>query len=352
MIRGLVLMTALPFHKGHKALLDFGRDFMSQYPRSNFHIMLNSRSFEPIPGWIRMYDIWENMPATTGANGAVLVHHCTKDDVPQNPDEHPDFWNYWKKLIREETGFDRYDFVFASEPYGMKLAEVLGAEFVPFNIDRDVHNVSGTEIREDIDLNFNKIVGSNQKKFLQNRVTFFGAESCGKTTMAKHITFMVNEDYRYATFLPEWARPYLETVGPELNDTKMQIIANGQYALQKAEYDTAWVFQDTDLLSTLGYYRILGMDVPPSLIKMINETISDLYIVMNSKIPFEKDPIRYGGDKRQSSDKFWIDILEEFGCNYYAVHSADPFEQEGEVLDVLNEQAHRKWSPLRNFVRT
>jgi hypothetical protein len=64
-------------------------------------------------------------------------------------------------------------------------------------------------------------------------------------------------------FVPEWAREYLETVGPEVTQEKMRDIVEGQYALQKTAanlYNKPFVFQDTDLYSTLGYHRLWGGD--------------------------------------------------------------------------------------------
>jgi hypothetical protein len=59
---------------------------------------------------------------------------------------------------------------------------------------------------------------------------------------------------------------------------------------------------------------------------------------MNDRIPFEKDILRYGGNKRESKTQFWIDLLDEFGLNYHVVKETSIKEQCYEVgLAVLND---------------
>ena len=56
---------------------------------------------------------------------------------------------------------------------------------------------------------------------------------------------------------------------------------------------------------------------------------------MNDQIPFEQDPLRYGGDVRESKTQFWVDLLEEFGCNYYVVTATLQRHQQMEVARKL-----------------
>ena len=80
---------------------------------------------------------------------------------------------------------------------------------------------------------------------------------------------------------------------------------------------------------------------------MIHGTPSDLYIVMNSGIPFTPDKLRYGGTVRESTDEFWINILKEFGRPYYRVTETEKFAQIAEVraqlLRLFHEQTDWSW---------
>lgn len=73
---------------------------------------------------------------------------------------------------------------------------------------------------------------------------------------------------------------------------------------------------DTDILSTLGYYRIF-MGKEPSILKdLLPGRSNKLYVLVPDDIPFEPDILRYGGNKRESTYNFWQELLDEFKCEY------------------------------------
>ncbi len=102
-------------------------------------VLVCSLQREPIPGALRYQWVRELYPT-------VNVQHST-EEVPQYPEEHPDFWNIWLNIIRRyvPTG---PDYVFTSEAYGDPLAAILGARHICVDIDRKIFPVSGTAVRE------------------------------------------------------------------------------------------------------------------------------------------------------------------------------------------------------------
>lgn len=344
-------MTGLPVTTGHIDLVRFARSLLASVEGNHVVVLLNSRACEPIHGKVRkraLNDVF-------GTDWHTTILHSDAD-MPQNPSEHPDFWNIWKQHIEQITGdadllIRPGDIVVASEEYGIKLAEVLECAFIPYDIKREMNNVSGTACRQDMLANFKSLAPALQYKYAK-RITIFGAESCGKTTMAKRLAADIDGG---GYFVPEWARGYLEAVGAEITEEKMLTIVRAQRALQVAmtyKRDKPFLIQDTDLLSTIGYYQICGFDVPDELQYNFEESPSDLYIVMNSQIPFEYDPLRYGGDKRESTDQFWIDLLEKNDCTYYVVTNTDHELQYQEIRTVLLELFNSQFPELSTFVRT
>lgn len=346
MPNAVVLMTALVPTLGHKYLIDFAEKLVS-YDGGVVHVILGSLPKEPVEGSVRLNSFkqhYRNHPA-------VKIHHLHRD-VPQDPSEHPDFWKVWRDIVREFVDVQPTDFFVASELYGMDMAEVLGCKFMPCNRYREVLPVKGTTVRQDMLNNFDSILPEFQPHVMKT-VTVFGAESCGKTTMTKALASKMN-----GWFIPEWAREYLETVGAELTDRKMNDIVMGQFATQMTANRTLrgkpWIFQDTDLLSTIGYYRLWGGDKRRdmhSLIHMFVVTKSDLYIMMNTSIPFEQDPLRYGGDKRESDMSFWINLMDEFKCNYIIAPAADHQTQLAWAQDQLLKFYRDKTKHISEYVR-
>ncbi|MEI2699203.1 MAG: hypothetical protein V9E94_13020 [Microthrixaceae bacterium] len=76
---------------------------------------------------------------------------------------------------------------------------------------------------------------------------------------------------------------------------------------------------------------------PHSLADDALATKSDLYILCPSDIPFEPDPLRYGGDQRESTDQYWIDLLDRFGLRYATLTSRDPVSRAEEATQLARE---------------
>lgn len=338
---GLVLMTALPPTYGHKALIDFARNFMVQIG-GKVEVILNSRSIEPLDGRIR----WQALDDQYQDDYNVWIRHCNEDSVPQNPSDHPDFWNIWKTLIEKNVD-QKVTHVFTSETYGIELAKTLDATFIPFDIDRTMVEIKATRVRNDPLDNFDYMLPGIQDHY-RKTITLFGPESCGKTTLTNASFF----DWE-AVKVPEWARTYLELVGPEITDEKMLNIVYGQYAAQmvaKTITGKPFIVQDTDLLSTLGYYKLWKGSWPSVVEDLFMQSKSDLYVLMNDKIPFTPDPLRYGGDHRETNNQFWIDLLEQFDCNYYVVSNEVMALQSMEIKEKACECFFKTFT-LNNFKR-
>lgn len=345
MPNAIVLMTALVPTVGHKYLIDFAESLIPW--TGQVHVIVGSLSQEPVPGRQRV----EALRDTYRGNRGVVTHWLDRD-VPQDPSEHPDFWNVWRDIVREFVDVKSDDYFVASELYGINMANVLGCKFMPCNRYRETIPIKGTTVRNDIRGNFEMIL-PEFRRYLKKTVTVFGAESCGKTTMTKYLAQEMN-----GYFVPEWAREYLETVGPEVTVDKMRSIVHGQFAVQRTAQlhlnNKPWVFRDTDLYSTLGYYRLWGegtVEEIGELTDLAYDTKSDMYIVMNDQIPFEADPLRYGGDKRESGMQYWIDLLEEFNLPYYVVKSTSRLDQQIEVVKFLDMWYNEQTSHIREFVR-
>jgi NadR type nicotinamide-nucleotide adenylyltransferase len=348
----VVLMTALVPTVGHKYLIDFA----SKLVDGKVVVILSSLNDEPINGSKRVEALYDTYaPNKSGDDRFVFIHH-RGDRVPQQPSEHPDFWNIWADVVRGYTPYiDRDEMILvASEKYGAPLAIALGCEFVPCDIARQIYPVKSTNVRSSIIENWNDVLPAF-KHNLAKRITLFGPESTGKTTMAKKLAAHYN-----GQFLPEWAREYLELKTPEATDYKMEVISKAQYASQQAVYygnlKHPFIFQDTDLLTTLGYYDLWYTTCrinhkTNDIVQNVANCKSELYIVMNDGIPFEPDVIRYGGDHRESKMAYWIRLLTEHKCNYYVVKELDRDKQLDELTAYIDSWYANDMQYIANYVR-
>lgn len=352
-LKAVILMTALPPTKGHAFLIDWALDYCAaEGLNRKLYVLVSRADGEPYQGWLKVNALRDHF-SDVGNDDRLHITYVNQGsfrDAPTGPEDH-EFWQYWVGSIYVEAGvIEHEDIVFASETYGITLAEKLGCRFVPCDLARKMVNARGTRVRDDPMANFAMILPESQRHFRQT-ITLFGAESTGKSTMARSLAMCMNGHY-----VDEWARPYLESLPtPEVTLERMQTIMYGQQAAERtvAELkDKPFIFRDTDLLSTAGYYRHMypdALDAYAACYGRWSRSEADLYVIMNSTIPFEADPLRYGGDKRETSDEYWIDLCKKVGAMYYVVQSTERVDQYKEIEDVVTAQFMRNqlWSYKR-----
>lgn len=365
-----VLMTALVPTTGHADLIDFAYRVSGQ----NTLVIVQGRTFEPIPTGDRVVAIRDHF---SSYSRNLKVTGDIDDNASQNPDpilqeNDTSFWLYWINNIRRHAAsfgmpsITSADAIVASEPYGGILAKYLGCQFIPYDVKREINDAKGSDIRSDIWAGWDKIL-PEFKHNLQLNFVLFGQESVGKTTMAQRLTqFYRRKDVQ---FIPEYARGYLETVGAEITNEKMRTIEIGQNAIQEAAFcnQKKINFFDTDLLSTIGYYRIFEQRMRGNQANIAADHIlhRDLvrnhdvskdkmhYILLPDDIGFERDPLRYGGDRRQSTYQFWKDLLDEYDCTYTEVPRGLDFYPKIYYIvnNIIDADRDIMFDPISNFER-
>ena len=280
--RGMLLGKFLPPHQGHCYLANFASQFVD-----HLSIVVGTLPTEPIPGALRYQWMQDLFPKAE-------VIHLDKV-LPQDPSEHPDFWEIW---TRELTAIlpQLPDVVFASEPYGHKVAEVLGARFIPVDFGRKAVPTSGTAIRENPFQHWDFIPPAVRPYFLK-RVCLFGPESCGKSTLTQQLA-----DHFQTTAVPEYARIYLEEFGDEINSDKLMDIARGQAASEDSLAPSAkhYLFCDTDPLLTTVWSQFLTGEVTAELQNFAQQRSYDLYLLLRPDVPWIADSVRYLPKERET----------------------------------------------------
>lgn len=335
-----VLMTALPPTKGHGNLIRFAKGLSSAV-----NVLVCTQPDEP---FVREREqAIAEFCQPVGVNVDYIRAPMQQEPTGEDDD---DFWDEWKILFQNRH-FRDGDYIVASEHYGAKLADVLGGRFMPYDIAREIQYTKATLVRNDPFAYFNTILPEFQRH-LRMRVTVFGAESTGKTTLSRDLTAHSGE----SLWLPEWARPYLEEVGSEITPAKMSRIAAGQFALQaQANFlarDIPLIVQDTDLFSTLGYWEMYSPDTVRSALSYEAHTLrSDLYLITPSNIPFEADPLRYGGTVRESPDEYWVALCEREGLNYAVLSQSDQALRINEAERLIEQTYWELFASKLNYQR-
>jgi HTH-type transcriptional regulator, transcriptional repressor of NAD biosynthesis genes len=297
---GLILGKFMPPHLGHRYLVDFGRHYVR-----HLTVLVCTRRCEPIDGALR----WRWMREMFPQADTRLVH--LTDDLPQTPDEHPDFWSIWRDAIVRHVPTGP-DYVFACEAYGFRLAEELGARYIPVDAQRSLVPVSATAICRDPMAHWDYLPDCVRPHYVR-RICLVGPESTGKTTLARRLA----RHYR-TVWVAEHARCLLDHKAGVCEPGDIELIARGQVASEQALARQAnrLLICDTDPLLTCVWSEVLFGRCPAWLEDLAAARRYELYLLLDVDVPWVNDGQRYLPHARQDFLARCVERLERLDRPY------------------------------------
>lgn len=316
---GMVLGKFMPIHKGHQYLIDYAKARVE-----DLVVIVGTISREPIPGYLRFGWVKELYPD-------VKVLHLA-DELPQEPREHPEFWEMWTRALRRllPTG---PDLVFSSEDYGDELARRLGARHIKVDQERKFVPISATKIRQDPFAHWQYIPECVRPYFVK-RVVVYGSESTGKTTLARRLA----EHYQ-TVWVPEYAQAYLEQKGAPIEREDIPQIARGQISSEEALARKAHklLICDSDLTTTTIYSEYYFSDCPAWIYEEAARRSYDLYLLNHIDVPWVSAPHRDIPHFREEMHRIFQARLQAKGVRYVDIRGSweERFQAACRAIDTL-----------------
>ena len=315
MRRGLVLGKFLPYHAGHAHLIRAARAQVDELV-----VLVCSVEREPIPGALRFRWVRDSHPDCR------VVH--VAEEVPQAPEDDPEFWPIWTDLIARHAG--DIDVVFTSEDYGDELARRIGARHVCVDRERLTVTASGRAVRaapfRQWDLNPPTV-----RPYYALRVALLGTESTGKTTLAERLA------KRFGTVMvEEFGRPYCETrPAMSLEPVDFEVIAWAQAVLEDeaAENANCVLICDTDLHTTATWSDIVVGTRPDWLTAAARARHYDLVLLLDDDVPWIADGTRVLQDRRAEHTRRLREELDAAGRHYIVL--SGEFSERGREAERL-----------------
>ncbi len=281
MTHGLVIGKFLPYHAGHAHLI---RDARAQVDQLTVLVRTSPR--DPIEGRLRHGWVHRAHPDCR------VIH--VDDEAPQAPEESAYFWPIWRGLVARYAG--HVDVLFTSEPDGEAWARQFGARHVAIDRDRQVVPVLSSAIRAN-PMGLWAFIPAQVRPFYLRRVAILGAESTGKTTLARRLAAALG-----ATWVPEYGRLYCEHRDAlALTTPDFEAIAWGQAAWEDAAAATAErvLICDTELHTTNTWADIVTGSRPDWMTAAARERRYDLILLLDNDVPWEADGTRVLEHRRE-----------------------------------------------------
>lgn len=271
----------MPPHLGHQYLIDFALSYVSELV-----VLVCSLENDPIAGELRYQWVKKMFP------NVEVIHQSV--DIPQEPSEHPNFWEIWRESIGKHVP-GKIDYVFASEQYGWKLADILGAKYVPVDHVREIMPVSGSKVREDPLACWHFIPAVVRPYFLK-RICIFGPESTGKSTLTRDLALRYN-----TSFVSEYARGLLDHKNGRCDYEDIDLIARGQLASESSmeQHANRVLFCDTDIVTTAIWSEVLFEKCPEWIVLESLKKRYDLYLLLDIDVPWVEDNQRCLAHRRE-----------------------------------------------------
>jgi NadR type nicotinamide-nucleotide adenylyltransferase len=320
MSRGLVLGKFAPLHRGHQHLIETALASVEEL----VVLVYDCPDLIDVPlgrraGWIRA--LYPRATVLEGWGG------------PREAGPDPRIQRLQEAYVLGKVGLPVTHF-FSSEWYGEHMSRALGARDVRVDPDRRRFPVSGTAVRAD-PFAHRAWVHPWVYRDLVRRVVFLGAESTGKTTLARALA-----DACSTRWVPEFGREYWirHQSGGRLTPEQLVDVATGQLEAEEREALEAnrVLFADTSALTTALYAKWWHGEVHPRLAELARDAearYAHVY-VCDADMPYVEDGTRAGADRRAVAQREVIADLEARGVPY-AVLRGNLEARVGEVTRAL-----------------
>jgi HTH-type transcriptional repressor of NAD biosynthesis genes len=300
-MRGLVIGKFMPIHLGHVALINFAAQ--------QCHELIVSMSYtdaDPIHHNLRFQWICEIFQHDKRIKPALVKDDFDDETLPWN-----ERTKIWADFIRKT--YPAIDVLFTSEKYGEPFGRHLGVKHISFDPFRLQIPVSATRIREN-PFHYWSFIPPVVRPYFIKRICFYGAESTGKSFMAKRMA-----DIFQTEFVPEVAREMISSNDFTIVDCIRIGYAQTERVMEKTNIANKFLFCDTDLITTQIYSNYYLHEVPAVLYELEKMIHYDRYYLFDIDVPWVADHLRDLGEKRSEMNEIFKRELEKRKIPYTIV---------------------------------
>jgi HTH-type transcriptional repressor of NAD biosynthesis genes len=307
---GVTVGKFMPLHKGHELMIEMAASTLDELViivQSNYDLagmIGHSSRAQLIRG---KYAGYSNIKVVS--YDAFVADAKNYDENGTAIDE--EFWDKWVNIFRKYCPDATH--VVSSDRYGQEMARRLATDthhvdWFPVDPDRELINISATEIRADPIKNW-KYISKEFRQYFVKKVVVIGAESSGKSTLVNDLAKSFN-----SPAVPEYGRILSGAKSNNLTPQDFTDIADRHTAMVKKaveETETGFIFVDTERMVTRLYFDIY-CDTKVDMYHILPDDDSndyfDMYVVVQPNIPWVDDGTRVQPNQKERQ-KFVANLI-------------------------------------------
>ena len=158
------------------------------------------------------------------------------------------------------------------------------------------------------------------------RIAITGPESSGKTTLAEQLALRTN-----GTWIPEYAREFLEQLNRPYTQDDLDTIANGQLLAWKNAPVSTLQFCDTEMTVMKVWSDFKFGSCSSFILDALNQQTFDHYFLCQPDLEWEEDPLREHPEQREELFELYLAELKERNLPFTIIGGS----QEGRLVKCL-----------------
>lgn len=308
--KSIIIGKFYPPHLGHIFMIETARSISE-----NVIVLLYSLKSEKILGQYRSEALMEYYK-----NDPIVKIRWIEKEIPQDPTQHPQFWDIWKEDLMERIPRKEVDCIVGSENYIKTISSVLDIDYYMVDINRNIVPISGTICRNNFIENWDFMIPQIRHLFVK-KFCFVGGESTGKSTLSRIFSKLYNTNYT-----EEYGRTYTKSIPPrELTSNEFLHIAGVQLGEESKliKSSNKYLFCDTDPIVTQCFHIIYKGHRNLDIDSLIRKSSYSHYFLLAPTIPFVQDGTREFDDKRLIQYNLIKTELDRFKFSYTIVDEID-----------------------------
>lgn len=288
MVKAFVFGKFLPFHKGHKAMINFALtkcDFLT--------VLVCCSDKENITETTRQK--WIEKTFESQKNIEVKTFNYSEREFPNTSVSSQEVSKIWSQKFKDL--FPDYDLVITSEEYGNYVASFMKIEHIAFDIPKQLFPVSATAVRNDIFTNW-KFLPDSVKPDFAFKVVILGTESTGKTTLTEQLAKHFD-----CSAVTEIARDLIDNSNTfEFDDLQLVATEHAKKIDTVILGKSPLIIIDTDIHITKSYANFIFDKTLEVESKIYNSNKANLYLYLNNDLKYVQDGTRLSENDRNLLD--------------------------------------------------